>query len=121
MTITAHQTAKARDAEAHEPSQQSRDAFIIELAKRYCWDMDPAEAIQRQDRVLLRVLDIGDLDDSMKLEATFSARHLTDLLGRATEGALRPRSLSFWALRLNLDYEALVDAMAARSARRRGL
>lgn len=72
------------------------------LASLYCWDMDPADAAARSDRVILRVMDLGTMDDLLALERAFDRSLLVDVLSRASAGALTPRAWSFWHYRLGL-------------------
>jgi len=78
------------------------------LAKKYCWDMAPEAATDQPDRVILRVMDLGTLDDIFALEALLGRETLAETLQAAPPGWLRPRSWSFWHYRLNL-----VDALQA--------
>lgn len=75
---------------------------LTRLAARYCWDMTPSQAADYPDRVILRTMDLGTLQDIIALERRFGTARLAEVLARAPAGALRPRSWSFWHYRLGL-------------------
>jgi hypothetical protein len=83
-------------------SMPSQKAELERLASLYCWDMDPADATVRSDRVILRVMDLGTIDDLLALERAFDRGILVEVLSRASAGALTPRTWSFWHYRLGL-------------------
>ncbi len=64
--------------------------------------MNPDEAVNFQERVILRVMDLGTLDDIFDLEASFDTEKLIDTLKAASPGSMRQRSWNFWHYRLNL-------------------
>jgi len=78
------------------------DEKLYEFATRYCWDMDPSQASQQKDRVILRVMDLGVWNDVLDLEQTFRPSELRRILQNAPAGAMRPRSWYFWHYRLKL-------------------
>ena len=86
--------------QSHEPSQIAET--LRRLASKYCWDINPDEAIKHQNRIILRVMDFGTLEDIFGLETLFGAKQLAGILKAAPAGALRPRSWSFWHYRLGL-------------------
>lgn len=82
--------------------ERSEAAFLREMAQRYVWDMTEAEALERPERVILRVMDIGVLEDALALEPMLGRAHLVTILRTSPPGALRPRSWWFWHYRLGL-------------------
>jgi len=80
----------------------STTSELARLAARYCWDMTPSQAAAYPDRVILRTMDLGTLQDIIALEQCFGHSGLAEVLARATAGALKPRSWAFWHYRLGL-------------------
>jgi len=84
--------------------QPTIDEKLRSYARRYCWDMNPIDAISRKTRVLLRVMDFGVWDDIIDIENTFGNSALSSILINAPAGSLRPRSWAFWHYRLSLTH-----------------
>lgn len=80
----------------------SETTFLRAMARLYCWDMALDDAVDRADRVIYRVMDLGVLDDILALERTFGRPRLADILEHMPPGAMRPRSWWFWHYRLGL-------------------
>ena len=76
---------------------QNEDAMqIAGFARKYCWDMTSDEASLNPDRVILRTMDFGVLEDIAKLRVMLGDEKIGALIKVAPRGALRPRSLSYW-------------------------
>lgn len=78
------------------------NAEFERLAWIYSWDMRIEEATRRPNRLLLRVMDIGTLDDIVKMEQAIGQKALISALANAEVGSLRPQSWTFWHYRLGL-------------------
>lgn len=79
-----------------------RGAEFNRLARIYSWDEKLDVARTWPQRLLLRVMDIGMLEDILALERVFGHEILTKLLAAAEIGSLRPKSWTFWHYRLGL-------------------
>ena len=77
-----------------------RAAELHRLAQKYCWDLTPADAKHFPEKVILRTMDFGVLDDIFALQDIIGAEGLRAVLRNAPPGALRPRSWLFWHHRL---------------------
>ena len=75
------------------------------LAQKYCWDLTPADADKFPDKIILRTMDFGTLEDIFILQDIFGAKSLRSVLRNAPAGSLRPRSWSFWHYRLGELFE----------------
>ena len=72
------------------------------MAERYVWDKTETEALAFPERIVLRVMDLGTLEDVLTMEKAFGRDRLVAVLHSAEVGALRPRSWWFWHYRLGL-------------------
>jgi len=78
-------------------SLQNEEAQLVAgCARKYCWDMTLEQASLDPDRVMLRIMDFGVLEDIVKLRAMLGNEKIGALIKAAPRGALRPRSLSYW-------------------------
>ena len=88
---------------------------LAAFARRYAWDMDAGEALGREDKVILRVMDLGVWEDVLTLEAALGRERLAAVMMAATAGAMRERSWHFWAVRLGLGDGGVSPPMPVRS------
>jgi hypothetical protein len=77
-------------------------ALLRRLSLTYCWDMKPEDALLQALRVLRRSMDFAVWDDVLAMEAIVGKPLLTEALKTAPMGAMRPKSWSFWHVRLGL-------------------
>lgn len=80
----------------------TEEAFLAAVAKRYVWDAMAAEALSYPGRTIGRVMDLGALEDVLQLQPVLDRDRLVSCLRLAPAGALRPRSWWFWNYRLGL-------------------
>lgn len=85
-----------------EPRSAAERNELVRLANIYSWDIPPEEAILFPHRLLLRVMDIGTLEDLIAMESRLSRDRLRSVLRSAAIGSLRPKSWTFWHYRLGL-------------------
>ena len=87
-----------------EPIQISPElaALLRRLSLTYCWDMKREDALLQPLRVLRRAMDFAVWDDILVMEAIVGKPLLTETLKTAPMGAMRPKSWSFWHVRLRL-------------------
>ncbi|MBI3375322.1 MAG: hypothetical protein HY017_26685 [Betaproteobacteria bacterium] len=74
--------------------------MLRSLARRYVWWLSPAEALARPNFVATQVMEMGDYDDVLKLEATLGRETLVRALREAEAGRLSERSWIYWHHRL---------------------
>lgn len=76
--------------------------LLYRLSLTYCWDMKSEDALSHPMRVLRRAMDFAIWDDILKMERVVGPALLTQALKTASIGAMRPKSWSFWHVRLRL-------------------
>ena len=86
------------------PSRQPRaeERLLRALAKRYVWWLSPGQALARPNFVATQVMEMGDYDDVLKLEATLGQKALVRTLCQAEAGRLSERSWIYWHHRLGV-------------------
>ncbi len=72
------------------------------LARRYVWWLSPAAALARPNFIATQVMEMGDYDDVLKLEATLGREALVRALREAEAGRFSERSWIYWHHRLGL-------------------
>jgi len=88
------------------------DRELLKLfAAKYVWWKTPEEAIRQPERVVARVMDIGDYDDVQKLAASVGDDYLRTVLSHAEIGQYRGRSWFYWHYRLGLAAPGRVPEM----------
>ncbi len=81
---------------------QTRADLIAELGARYLWWERDRIAEVSPRRIVAQIMDIGDYDDLRRIERVLGREPLCDALANALPGWFRPRSWSYWHLRLHL-------------------
>lgn len=89
----------ARDPIAISPELA---ALLYRLSLTYCWDMRPEDALSHPMRVLRQAMDFATWEDILEMERIVGPTLLTQALKTSPVGALRPKSWSFWHVRLHL-------------------
>ena len=86
------------------PSKQSGAAerLLRELARRYVWWLSPGEALARPNFIATQVMEMGDFEDMLKLEAMLGREALVRALRGAEAGRLSERSWIYWHHRLGV-------------------
>lgn len=86
------------------PRKQPRAAVLLlrSLARRYVWWLSPGEALARPNFVATQVMEMGDFDDVLKLEAALGCEALVRALREAGAGRLSERSWIYWHHRLGM-------------------
>ena len=86
------------------PRKQPRagERLLRALARRYVWWLSPDQALARPDFVATQVMEMGDYEDVLKLEATLGREALVRALREAEAGRLSERSWIYWHHRLGV-------------------
>ncbi len=84
------------------------------MASKYIWWKTPDEALAMPERVIAQVMNIGDYDDVLALEAVVSEADLAQVLAHAQAGQFSARSWTFWHYRLGLSEVGQVPEMPVR-------
>ena len=84
------------------PRKQPRadQRLLRALARRYVWWLSPGDALARPNFIATQVMEMGDYDDVLKLEATLGREALVRALREAEAGRLSERSWIYWHHRL---------------------
>ena len=69
---------------------------------KYIWWKTPDDALQYERRLIAQVMNLGDWEDTRRLETTFGPEKLVDALKNAEAGWFTPRMWNFWHYRLGL-------------------
>jgi hypothetical protein len=79
------------------------DTNLLEkLARKYIWWKTPAEAVERPERIVAQVMNIGDYDDVQSLVHAADVAYLREVLTHAEVGQFNARSWTYWHYRLGL-------------------
>ena len=89
-------------------------ATLRRLASKYLWWKTPEEALQRPERIMVQVMDIGDHDDVLALWHEAGDEGLKRVLQNAGPGELTPRSWNYWHVRLGLALPGEAPPMPVR-------
>jgi len=86
------------------PRKQPRadQRLLRALARRYVWWLSPGEALARPNFITTQVMEMGDYDDVLKLEAALGREALVRALREAEAGRLSERSWIYWHHRLGV-------------------
>jgi hypothetical protein len=86
------------------PSKQPRtgERLLRALARRYVWWLSPSDALARPNFIATQVMEMGDYDDVLKLEATLGREALVRVPREAEAGRLSERSWIYWHHRLDV-------------------
>ncbi|MGH2534718.1 MAG: hypothetical protein ACRDJW_20865 [Thermomicrobiales bacterium] len=91
--------------------------MFTRLAKRYVWWKTPDEAVEIPERVVSRVMSIGDYDDVQALAEEVGDEYLRRVLAQAEAGQFDARSWAYWHYRLGLAKLGEVPALPERIIR----
>ena len=95
--------AIARRAPGRPRKQARADQRLLRsLAKRYVWWLSADDALARPHFIATQVMEMGDYDDVLKLEAALGGAALVCALKEAGAGRLSERSWIYWHHRLGV-------------------
>jgi hypothetical protein len=80
--------------------QEKHDA--LRQFTHYIWWETPEKALERPERLIAQVMDIGTMRDIFKIEEIFPPKVLISILQNAEAGQFHVRSWHFWHYRLGL-------------------
>jgi hypothetical protein len=83
---------------------QNQTDFLHKMAAKYIWWETPDIAVQRPQRILAQVMDIGTYADCCALIICFSRDVLGEVLKNAECGWYRAKSWHFWHNALSDDF-----------------
>lgn len=81
----------------NEQQQQAARYFA-----KYIWWKKPEEAVLWERRLIAQVMNLGNWEDTLRLENTFDKETLIDAVQHAEAGWFTPRMWHFWHYRLDL-------------------
>lgn len=82
--------------------REPADRLLHELARKYLWWLEPAQAAARPDLAITQTMELGDLADQRRLEAALGGERLARALRNAEAGRFSARSWAYWHYRLGL-------------------
>lgn len=85
------------------------------LARRYVWWLTPDEALARPERVVARVMDMGDHRDVEAMASLVGDQALREVLAHAEAGQFGERAWTYWHYRLDLAELDRVPPLPRRS------
>lgn len=99
-----------------EPTRSStlEPAIARRLAKKYLWWLSPGEAVERQDRLVAQVMNMGTFDDIRLIEERLGEEHLRRVLLEAAPGWFDDRPWTFWHYRLGVSKPGRVPELPRR-------
>jgi hypothetical protein len=101
------------------PGKKTRagDRLLRALARRYVWWLSPDEALARPNFVATQVMEMGDYEDVLKVEATLGREALARALREAEPGRFSERSWIYWHHRLDLAGTRRIPPLPRRTLR----
>lgn len=88
--------------------------LLREMARKYIWWRSPAEVAANPDLAITQVMELGDYEDALRLEATFGPARLARALRSAEAGRLSGRAWAYWHYRLGLARPGKVPPLPKR-------
>jgi hypothetical protein len=95
----------------------SAGRLLRAMARKYVWWLPPAEALARSGLVVTQVMEMGDYEDVLRVEAALGREALVEALRRAAPGRLSARSWTYWHHRLGLAASGRIPPPPRRSLR----
>lgn len=93
---------------------RTEEEALKRLARKYVWWKTPDEAVERPERVIAQVMNIGDYSDVQALADQLGDEALREVLSRAEAGQFNARSWVYWHYRLGLANPDEVPALPTR-------
>jgi hypothetical protein len=87
---------------------------LVPFARRYIWWQDPEQAVASPQRVVARVMNIGDYDDVQAVAKLVGDDYLREVLTHAEIGQFNARSWHYWHYRLGLAEPGQVPPLPTR-------
>ena len=88
--------------------------LLREMGKKYVWWRLPAEVEANPDLAITQVMDLGDYEDVLRLEAAFGRARLARALQGAEAGRFTERAWAYWHYRLGLARPGKVPRLPRR-------
>jgi hypothetical protein len=82
------------------PSPDQLQEFLRPLAAELIWWQPAEQSLRNPNRVIARVMDIGDFDSVLRLRCLLGDNYLAEVLLRAEAGWFSPRSWTYWHRKL---------------------
>jgi hypothetical protein len=92
----------------------SENILFTTLAAKYLWWMRPDEAIERPERIVIQIMNLGDFEDVTAVLEAVGEDQAREFLTHAEAGQFSPRSWHYWYYRLGLAEIGSVPPMPTR-------
>ena len=89
--------------------------LLVKLAAKYVWWKRHQDDVERPERVVAQVMNIGDYQDVQDLVKVIGDAYLKGVLANAEAGQFNERSWAYWHYRLGLAKPGEVPPMPQRS------
>jgi len=93
------------------------ERLLRSFARRYVWWLSPGAALARPNFIATQVMEMGDYDDVLALEATLGREALVRALREAEAGRLSERSWIYWHHRLGVARAGRIPPLPRRALR----
>ena len=97
------------------PTPNQERALLEPLTARLIWWQPAEDSLRHPDRVIARVMDIGEYDAVLRLRRELGDRRLTSVLRKAQAGWFSPRSWTYWHRKLGVTPSGPVPPLPRRS------
>lgn len=88
--------------------------LVRQMARKYVWWHSPSEVEANPDLAIAQVMELGDYEDVLRLEATFGRPRLAQALRGAAAGRFSERAWTYWHYRLGLARPGQVPRLPVR-------
>lgn len=88
---------------------------LKEMAYRYIWWMNAADALERPERIVAQVMELGDWEDLQIVVHSLGDDYLRRVIAQAEPGQFNERSWHYWHYRLHLAELGTVPPLPMRA------
>ncbi len=89
--------------------------FLKKMALKYIWWKSPEQSLQNEQKIIAKIMDIGDYEDVQILIHLFGEQRLQDALKNAEPGMFNERSWAYWHYRLGLSHSEQIPPLPKRA------
>ena len=104
-----------RDTAQSPASRRLPPDMIARLGKKYLWWKKPREVEAELDRLIARIMQLGDYEDVQRIANALGDAPLKSVLQRAEPGQFDERSWAYWNYRLGLAAPEELPPLPART------
>jgi hypothetical protein len=94
-------------------NRETKD-LLLRLAAKYVWWKSPEEAMDRPERIVAQIMNLGDYDDIQALAGALGDQYLGLVLKGSEAGEFDERSWAYWHYRLGISQPGTLPALPLR-------